>query len=275
MKEIVEKIKYLQELNGLKNQLPIRKEAVDFFEELIQFLFPIRSDKLNNELTSCDSLECISEKYKELLELCPCDGLDIDKTTSDFFEALPTVYEELIADAKLILENDPAARNLEEIILTYPGFFAITTYRICHVIHQSEVPILPRLISEYSHSKTGIDIHPGAKIQSPFFIDHGTGIVIGETSEIGKNVMIYQGVTLGALIVKKEMTNKKRHPTIEDNVVIYSNATILGGQTKIGHDSIIGGNVWITKTLEPHSIVYYKADITIKNPNDTELLFHI
>lgn len=275
MKEIVEKIKYLQELNGLKNQLPIHKKSVEFFEDLIQFLFPIRSDKLNCELTSCDSIECVSDKFTELLKLCPCGNLDINKISNDFFNSLPQIYEELISDANLILENDPAARNLEEIILTYPGFFAIATYRICHVIHQSGVPILPRLISEYSHSKTGIDIHPGAKIKAPFFIDHGTGIVIGETSEIGKNVKIYQGVTLGALIVKKELTDKKRHPTIEDNVVIYSNATILGGETKIGHDSIIGGNVWITKTLEPNSIVYYKADITIKNHNDTELLFHI
>ncbi len=275
MKKIVEKIRYLQELNGLRNQLPIHKKSVEFFEDLIQFLFPIRSDKLNSDITSCDSLECILEKFIELLKLCPCGSIDIDKITYDFFNSLPRIYEELISDANLILENDPAARNLEEIILTYPGFFAITTYRICHVIHQLEVPILPRLISEYSHSKTGIDIHPGAKIQSPFFIDHGTGIVIGETSEIGKNVKIYQGVTLGALIVKKELTDKKRHPTIEDNVVIYSNATILGGETKIGHDSIIGGNVWITKSLEPNSIVYYKADINIKNTNDTGLLFHI
>lgn len=274
MNNIVEEIKKLQEINGLKNQLPIHRKSVEFFEELIQFLFPIRSDKLNCDITSCNSLDNISLMLNELLELCPCQDLKDKQIVEHFFKKLPEIYKELIQDAKLILNNDPAARSLEEIILTYPGFFAIATYRICNYLYQLNIPVLPRLISEYAHSKTGIDIHPAAKIQSPFFIDHGTGIVIGETCEIGKNVKIYQGVTLGALIVNKDMTNQKRHPTIEDNVVIYSNATILGGQTIIGHDSVIGGNVWLTKSLEPNSIVYYKSNITIKN-NESELLFHI
>jgi len=275
MREIVEEIKKLQKLNDLQNQLPVHSKSIEFFEELIQFLFPIRSDKLNCEITSSSSLENIHNMFINLLELCPCKNLNHIEISNKFFKQIPQIYKELIEDAKLILNNDPAARSLEEIILTYPGFFAIATYRICHILHKLNIPVLPRLISEYAHSKTGIDIHPGAKISNPFFIDHGTGIVIGETCEIGKNVKIYQGVTLGAVIVEKNMTDKKRHPTIEDNVVIYSNATILGGDTIIGHDSIIGGNVWLTKSLEPNSIVYYKSNITIKNSNNSDLLFHI
>jgi serine O-acetyltransferase len=275
MKEIVEEIKRLQELNSLNTHLPIHAKSVEFFEELIQFLFPIRSDKLNCEITSCNSIENICQLFNEILTLCSNEKIDIKEISIRFFNKLPEIYKELIKDAKLILDNDPASKSLEEIILSYPGFFAISAYRICNVLFKMEIPILPRLISEYSHSKTGIDIHPGAKIKTPFFIDHGTGIVIGETCEIGKNVKIYQGVTLGSLIVNKELSNKKRHPTIEDNVVIYSNATILGGDTVIGHDSTIGGNVWITKSLEPYSVVYYKAAITIKKTNDSELLFHI
>ncbi|MEK7432677.1 MAG: serine O-acetyltransferase EpsC [Cyanobacteriota bacterium] len=275
MKEIVEEIKRLQELNSLNTHLPIHAKSVEFFEELIQFLFPIRSDKLNCEITSCNSIENICQLFNEILTLCSNEKIDIKEISIRFFNKLPEIYKELIEDAKLILDNDPASKSLEEIILSYPGFFAISAYRICNALFKMEIPILPRLISEYSHSKTGIDIHPGAKIKTPFFIDHGTGIVIGETCEIGKNVKIYQGVTLGSLIVNKELSNKKRHPTIEDNVVIYSNATILGGDTVIGHDSTIGGNVWITKSLEPYSVVYYKATVTIKKPTDSELLFHI
>lgn len=276
MKKIVDEIKNLQELNGLEKQLPIHSKAVRFFENIVQFLFPIRSDKFNCDLTSCHTFDIMYEQLIELITILYSTDIEKNKTLAeDFFSTLPTVYKKLIEDGKLILANDPAAKNLEEIILSYPGFFAITTYRICHVLANLEIPILPRLISEYAHSKTGIDIHPSAKIAHPFFIDHGTGIVIGETCIIGKNVNLYQGVTLGAVFVKKELSSKKRHPTIEDNVVIYSNATILGGDTVIGHDSVIGGNVWLTKSLEPHSVVYYKSNVIIKKPNDNELMFHI
>lgn len=275
MKEIVKEIKKLQEINGLKTQLPVHAKSVEFFEELIQFLFPIRSDKLYCDITSGKTFDDIYHLLTFLLDLCSCDKDKIPELADKFFQQLPKIYTALTEDAKLILDNDPAARSLEEIILTYPGFFAIATYRICHALFKLEIPVLPRLISEYAHSKTGVDIHPGAKISIPFFIDHGTGIVIGETTVIGKNVKIYQGVTLGALIVEKGLADKKRHPTIEDNVVIYANATILGGKTIIGHDSTIGGNVWVTKSLEPYSVVYYKSNTAIKNPNDSELLFHI
>jgi len=275
MKEISEKIKKLQQENGLNRQLPLRSKSVEFFEELLQFLFPIRSDKLNCEITSINNLENIQLLFKIMLTLCPAENLDHEEVTKSFFANLPQIYQDLIEDARLTLASDPAAKSIEEIILTYPGFLAIVGYRICNVLFRLGIPILPRLIAEYAHSKTGIDIHPGAKISAPFFIDHGTGIVIGETAEIGKNVKIYQGVTLGALIVKKELSEKKRHPTIGDNVVIYANATILGGKTVIGHDSVIGGNVWLTSSIEPYSVVYYNSETTIKKTPETDLLFYI
>ncbi|MEO1713071.1 MAG: serine O-acetyltransferase, partial [Bacteroidota bacterium] len=148
-----------------------------------------------------------------------------------------------------------------EVIRTYPGFFAIAVYRIAHGIRNLGIPLIPRILTEHAHSETGIDIHPGAIIGDSFCIDHGTGVVIGETVVIGNHVKMYQGVTLGALSVTKELAATKRHPTIEDGVVIYSGATILGGETTIGHNSIIGGNVWLTKSVPPYSILYYKAEI--------------
>ena len=151
--------------------------------------------------------------------------------------------------------------SLSEVILTYPGVEAIAAHRIAHFFYQSKIPILPRALSELTHGKTGIDIHPGARIGESFFIDHGTGVVIGETAIIGKNVKIYQGVTLGALSVDKSLAQKKRHPTIEDDCIIYSHATILGGETVIGEKSLIGGNVWITKSIPAQSIVYHKSEV--------------
>ncbi len=159
-------------------------------------------------------------------------------------------------DAKAALDGDPAAKSIEEVILSYPGLEALLVHRIAYFLYSKGVPIIPRIMSEHVHSKTGIDIHPGATIGEECFIDHGTGVVIGETTIIGKQVKIYQGVTLGALSVKKVMADKKRHPTIEDNVTIYAGATILGGETVIGKGSVIGGNTWITKTAEPGSKIF-------------------
>ena len=180
---------------------------------------------------------------------------EISKISKQFYQIIPEVYESLQKDAQAILNTDPAADCISEIINSYPGFLAIAFYRISNAISNLEVKMLPRIISEYAHSKTGIDIHPNAKIDVPFIIDHGTGIVIGETCIIGKNVSIYQGVTLGALQVDKSMEDKKRHPTVEDNVIIYANATILGGSTIIGNNSVIGGNSFITKSVNPYSMV--------------------
>jgi serine O-acetyltransferase len=157
---------------------------------------------------------------------------------------------------------------VEEIIISYPGFFAITVYRMAHILNDLKVPFLPRIMAEYAHEKTGIDINPGAQIGSPFFIDHGTGIVIGETANIGKEVRIYQGVTLGALTVERSMAKTKRHPTIEDHVVIYAGSTILGGETVIGHHTVVGGNTWITESIMPHSVVYRNHRVIVKDRKD-------
>lgn len=182
-----------------------------------------------------------------------------------FFEELPSIRRTLSLDMQANFRGDPAAKSFEEVILSYPGFQAITVHRLAHYFWKAQVPLIPRMMSEMVHGKTGIDIHPGAEIGESFFIDHGTGVVIGETTVIGKNVKIYQGVTLGALSVKKETAGKKRHPTIEDEVTIYSNATILGGETVIGAGSVIGGNVWITASVPPHTVVYTSSEGVSKN----------
>lgn len=173
----------------------------------------------------------------------------------NFFEDLPALRRILSLDMAAAFRGDPAAKSVEEVILSYPGFLAVTVHRLAHYFWKAGVPLIPRIMSELIHGRTGIDIHPGAEIGESFFIDHGTGVVIGETTIIGRNVKIYQGVTLGALSVKKEEANRKRHPTIEDDVTIYSNATILGGETVIGKGSVIGGNVWITESVPPGSRV--------------------
>jgi serine O-acetyltransferase len=180
-----------------------------------------------------------------------------------FFTNIPELYRILNTDIEALLAGDPAARTRFEIIRAYPGFYAISFYRIAHALIDLNIPLLPRIITEYAHSKTGIDIHPAAEIGEYFFIDHGTGIVIGETTIIGDHVKLYQGVTLGALSVDKSMASVKRHPTVEDHVIIYSGATILGGETIIGHNSIIGGNVWLTKSVPSNSTVYHRPDIEV------------
>ncbi len=177
-----------------------------------------------------------------------------------FLEELPELRRKLALDAQAALDGDPAVKTLDEVIFCYPGLEAVTVYRVAHALHELEVPLIPRMMTEWAHSKTGIDIHPGAKIGHHFFIDHGTGVVIGETCEIGNQVKLYQGVTLGALSFATDgdgnlVRGQKRHPTIEDGVVIYANATVLGGATVIGHHSVIGSSVWLTRSLEPHTTV--------------------
>jgi serine O-acetyltransferase len=177
----------------------------------------------------------------------------------EFFEELPQIRSALALDLKAAFRGDPAAKSIEEVVLSYPGFEAIAVHRLAHFFWVRQVPIIPRIMSELVHNRTGIDIHPGADIGESFFIDHGTGVVIGETTVIGKNVKLYQGVTLGALSVKKEEADQKRHPTIEDDVTIYAGATILGGKTTIGRGSTIGGNVWLTTSVPPNTMIYTKA----------------
>jgi serine O-acetyltransferase len=192
-----------------------------------------------------------------------CQTCNNKNISSTFFNDLPELHRVLQTDIQAINQGDPAARSEFEVIRAYPGFYALCFYRIAHALYKMEVPLLPRILTEFAHSKTGIDIHPGAQIGEYFMIDHGTGVVIGETSVIGKNVKMYQGVTLGALSITKSLALQKRHPTIEDNVIIYSGATILGGDTVIGEDSVIGGNVWLMQSVQPGSLVYHNPEITV------------
>ncbi len=196
-------------------------------------------------------------------EYCSC-GDDVCSAKAEelslaFLKTIPSVRALLDTDLAAAYDGDPAATSIDEIIFAYPGIMAITIYRLAHELHLLGVPIIPRIMTEYAHSKTGIDIHPGATIGEYFFIDHGTGIVIGETTIIGDNVKIYQGVTLGALSTRggQNLRGTRRHPTIEDNVTIYANASVLGGDTVIGHDSIIGGSTFITDSVPPDSTIYY------------------
>jgi serine O-acetyltransferase len=182
-------------------------------------------------------------------------GHDDASVARSFTAHLPAIRESLAMDAEATCAADPAATGVDEVILAYPGFYALACYRLAHHLRNLDVPLLPRLMTERAHRLTGIDIHPGASIGRSIAIDHGTGIVIGETTVIGDRVRLYQGVTLGALSVRKELARTRRHPTIEDDVVIYANATILGGDTVVGHSSVIGGNVWLTHSVPPHSIV--------------------
>lgn len=248
-------------------RLPSRHETGRFLHRLMDFLFPISQDCKELETT-----ENLSDTYIQLQKQLDCllrpiankIPKDCSEITGDFFAQLPEIYELLLDDAKAITENDPASVGIEEVIAVYPGFLAISTYRIAHLMTKCSIPLIPRMMTEYAHSLTGIDIHPNAEIGHSFFIDHGTGVVIGETTKIGNNVMIYQGVTLGATHVAKNLASVKRHPTIEDRVVIYANATILGGKTVIGQDSVIGGNAWVTQSVPPFSQVYHQSKVEIK-----------
>jgi len=186
---------------------------------------------------------------------------DPEQAVADFLGAIPHIRALLATDAQAAVDGDPAASGTDEVIIAYPGYFAITVHRIAHELHRRRVPLLPRIMSEHSHSLTGIDIHPGASIDESFFIDHGTGVVIGETTTIGKRVKIYQGVTLGALSTRggQALRGTKRHPTLEDEVTVYSGASILGGDTVVGTGAVIGSNVFVTKSVPPHTRVMVKS----------------
>lgn len=247
-------------------QMPSQKLARDFIDEYINFLFPVNLGRNMNEQEAFALHQSLQYRFKELVAPVKSSlDQDIDTISSVFFSKTLGIYDKLMKDAKAICRFDPAANSLAEVIVAYPGFLAITVYRISHELYKLKIPILPRLISEYAHTKTGIDINPGATIGDYFFIDHGTGVVIGETTHIKDNVKIYQGVTLGALSVEKSMAQSKRHPTIEDNVIIYANSTILGGETVIGHDCIIGGNSWIMESVPPYSLVFTKNETVVRS----------
>ncbi|MBO3116808.1 serine acetyltransferase [Winogradskyella sp. DF17] len=235
----------------------LKLESQRFTELLFNALFDSETDTENALI----ELESLFLKIRDLA--CPDIKGKPCKTWDDFTEAIPDLFCSLKKDASSILHNDPAAQSLSEVYLAYPGFFAIAIYRMAKEFFKLGLPLIPRLMTEYAHQRTGIDIHPGATIGEAFFIDHGTGVVIGETTVIEDRVKIYQGVTLGALSVKKEYKNTKRHPTIENDVTIYANATILGGKTIIGAKSIIGGNSWITDSIPENSIVSNTSQVEI------------
>ncbi|HXI00510.1 MAG TPA: hypothetical protein VNI52_09585 [Sphingobacteriaceae bacterium] len=245
--------------------VPSNKVIADWALNIIYLLYPE-----HNKSISPSTLELGKEFNKlevQLLELLQattaCQDCYNEDKAKHFFENLPELYQILNTDVSAILTGDPAAKSQFEVVRAYPGFLAICFYRISNALLKLNIPLLPRILTEYAHSKTGIDIHPGAEIGEYFCIDHGTGVVVGETCIIGKYVKLYQGVTLGALSVDVSLASVKRHPTVEDAVIIYSGATILGGKTVVGHNSIIGGNVWLTKSVPSDSLVYHTSDIKI------------
>ncbi|MCP4341476.1 MAG: serine acetyltransferase [Desulfobulbaceae bacterium] len=259
--------------------IPSQKEIIEIVEQTRRILFPgffshtklhasnleyyigkkttDLYDKVSEQITMAIRHDC---RRNEL----PCTNCEAQshKIALSFIESLPKVAATLATDIRAALRGDPATKSPDEVIFCYPGLLTTFIFRLAHELCLLKVPIIPRIMTEYAHSQTGIDIHPGASIGSDFFIDHGTGVVIGETTIIGRNVRIYQGVTLGALSLPRnageEMRNKKRHPTIEDNVIIYANTTILGGETVIGEGSIIGGNIWLTESVATGTKVLLK-----------------
>lgn len=256
----------LLEKNKTTEYYPPTSILANFVTSILLTLFPQQAkerissiEDLNNRfIKHKDDFIRIFSSMSERLVLSP------EELSNQFINQLPEIYDNLMLDVECILTGDPAATSEYEVIRTYPGFYAIAFYRIANLMHRLQIPLVPRIITEFAHSKTGIDIHPAATIAPSFFIDHGTGIVIGGTAVIGKNVKLYQGVTLGALSVSKDMANTKRHPTIEDNVVIYAGATILGGNTIVGNNSVIGGNVWLTESVPAHSKIYHKSELIKK-----------
>lgn len=250
-----------------------RRDTESFIQDLLQLLFPhFAETKCVSPIQLDGQLDILAAHLNYLLHPIQSE-LETSKEhiTTAFFEQLPDIYNALLQDARCLYHGDPAATSVDEVIIAYPGFYAIAIYRIAHALHCLGVPVIPRLLSEFAHQRTGIDIHPGAKIGGAFCMDHGTGIVIGETTEIGNCVKLYQGVTLGALSVEKHMALTKRHPTIQDRVIIYAGATILGGDTVVGHDTIIGGNVWLTESVPPSSIVYHQSQIQVRQHHSDSL----
>jgi serine O-acetyltransferase len=258
---------WMQELQSEHDRLRLRIPhcALETARLLLSALLPVRARaECDQKINVREVLGEVQAKLDEVSET-----LGIKSMSREFLSALPELKTQLEQDAEAIYQGDPAAKNIEEVIIAYPGFLAVAHYRIASRLHHLGLPLFPRMLTELAHRETGIDIHPAAKIGEAFFIDHGTGVVIGETSMIGDNVTLYQGVTLGALHIRKDLGNVKRHPTVEDGVVIYSNATILGGDTIIGHDSIIGANAWVTESVPPHSFVGRNSEVRPRRPETT------
>ena len=290
IEEIIESCKQEQTISHLDTaMIPSKESVIEILDDLKDLLFPgyfhkqevdayslsyhIGSD-VNRvfEKLAAQIARSIRHECRRLHSLCTRCLDRGQKEALAFLRKIPALRQTLAGDVRAAYDGDPAAKSLDEIIFSYPCILAITVHRVAHELHLQGVPLLPRIMTEYAHSVTGIDIHPGATIGKDFFIDHGTGVVIGETTEIGNRVKIYQGVTLGALSFPKDsqgniIRGKKRHPTIEDEVTIYSNATILG-PTIIGARSVIGGNVWITKDVPPDTVITIEQPhLSYKNEN--------
>ena len=236
----------------------LKTKTETFTNDLFYTLF-------DSDIKMRDNVGHLSRSFQAITDIsCKPKIFDSKKVWENFLTSLPNILKQLNFDADCLFKHDPASNSIEEVVLSYPGFFAIAVYRLSHEFYKQDMPLIPRIMSEYAHRLTGIDIHPGATIGSPFFMDHGTGIVIGETTIIKDHVKIYQGVTLGALQVSKEMKNVKRHPTVENNVTIYAAATILGGDTNIGENCTVGGNVWLTESVPANSTIYHKPETKLK-----------
>lgn len=236
-------------------------QAGAFLEECLGLLYPqlMQARPKSARELAARLIQIVGRLRYVLCEVMPEQCHRAEALALRFIDALPKIADQVRLDAEAALAGDPAANSVNETILSYPGVYAVAAYRLAHALLAEGVPLLPRLMTEHAHRVTGIDINPGAKIGPSFFIDHGTSVVIGETAVIGRNVKIYQGVTLGALSVSRDLKDSKRHPTIEDDVVIYANATILGGKTVVGRGAIIGGNVWLTKSVPPGARVMYRS----------------
>ena len=260
-------IKVIQVLRKLVNPIRLSEDTrkAELVERLTEQLTFVRTN-LDCQIAAAIARHqvacCEINGGTDVDQVIPADRIGplAEELTEHFIQQIPKIRDLLTTDLRAAFDGDPACQNLEEAILCYPGFTAVTVFRLAHQLHQLKVPFIPRMMTEWVHGETGVDIHPGATIGEHFFIDHGTGVVIGETCEIGQHVKIYQGVTLGALSFDKDekgdlVRGTKRHPTIEDNVVIYANATVLGGKTVVGHDSVIGSSVWLTESTDPYTTV--------------------
>jgi serine O-acetyltransferase len=243
----------------LAPRLRARTEA--FARALLAALFPALAD----EAPACAAADVAAELAAvraRLVELVAAvGGAAPDAVADALLAALPAVYDALLEDARATHDGDPAATSVDEVVAAYPGFYATACHRVAHLLYRAGVPLLPRLVTEFAHRAAGVDIHPGAAIGRAFAIDHGTGVVIGETAVLGDRVRLYQGVTLGAAAVAKGLARTKRHPTLEDDVVVYANATILGGDTVVGAGSVVGGNVWLTRSVPPRSVVTHASQV--------------
>ncbi len=242
---------------------PLKRDVAGIFDALIGGLFPqLTTEPASDAEDLTQRIDRACDRFGAIA--APLGTTPAAELAQGLLAALPEVHERSLEDAEAILAGDPAAESLDEVIAAYPGFLAISAHRLAHAVHLLTVPIVPRLMAELAHSRSGVDIHPAATIGHSFCIDHGTGIVIGETAVIGDEVKLYQGVTLGALSVSKSKAGTKRHPTIGDRVVIYANATVLGGDTTIGADSVVGGNVFLTSSVPPGSLVYQTPDYRVR-----------